>query len=242
MCVSVEDDGCGGANASGSGLFGLARRVAALDGILGVISPPGGPTLVTADGGVWWWRGAVGGADGRGGERSAGRAAGERAVLGGGRGGVAPLALQGAVVSRSSRRRSNRLRRHRLGVRAPGRRPSRRPPPSTGASPCRRGPRGRRWERRTPPSGGSVRRCRRRSGSGTRSEAYAQVNRLPSNLVGHEPEARTSVGTSAGLSRTQPDKERARHSGRSDRPCREPRGSASCPWLSGRLPVPLGSG
>ncbi|MFI6929436.1 sensor histidine kinase [Streptomyces sp. NPDC050287] len=49
VCVSVEDDGCGGANASGSGLFGLARRVAALDGILGVTSPPGGPTLVTAE-------------------------------------------------------------------------------------------------------------------------------------------------------------------------------------------------
>ncbi len=49
VCVSVEDDGCGGANASGSGLFGLARRVAALDGILGVVSPPGGPTLVTAE-------------------------------------------------------------------------------------------------------------------------------------------------------------------------------------------------
>ncbi|WP_309058923.1 sensor histidine kinase [Streptomyces sp.] len=47
--VSVEDDGRGGANASGSGLFGLARRVAALDGRLEVRSPPGGPTLVTAE-------------------------------------------------------------------------------------------------------------------------------------------------------------------------------------------------
>ncbi|MFD8519384.1 sensor histidine kinase [Streptomyces capillispiralis] len=49
LYVSVEDDGRGGANASGSGLFGLARRVAALDGRLEVSSPPGGPTLVTAE-------------------------------------------------------------------------------------------------------------------------------------------------------------------------------------------------
>ncbi|WKX08723.1 histidine kinase [Streptomyces sp. NL15-2K] len=47
--VCVEDDGHGGANAGGSGLFGLARRVAALDGRLDVISPPGGPTVVTAE-------------------------------------------------------------------------------------------------------------------------------------------------------------------------------------------------
>ncbi|CAL9576597.1 sensor histidine kinase [Streptomyces sp. Tu 3180] len=47
--VSVQDDGRGGADAAGSGLFGLARRVAALDGRLEVRSPPGGPTLVTAE-------------------------------------------------------------------------------------------------------------------------------------------------------------------------------------------------
>ncbi|CQR64294.1 sensor histidine kinase [Streptomyces leeuwenhoekii] len=47
--VAIQDDGCGGANASGSGLFGLARRVAALDGLLTVISPPGGPTVVSAE-------------------------------------------------------------------------------------------------------------------------------------------------------------------------------------------------
>ncbi|CAL9410514.1 hypothetical protein SUDANB58_01634 [Streptomyces sp. enrichment culture] len=47
--VAVEDDGCGGADAAGSGLFGLARRVAALDGDLTVVSPPGGPTLVAAE-------------------------------------------------------------------------------------------------------------------------------------------------------------------------------------------------
>ncbi|MFI2423054.1 sensor histidine kinase [Streptomyces sp. NPDC018955] len=49
LYVSIEDDGKGGANATGSGLFGLARRVAALDGRLEVRSPPGGPTLVTAE-------------------------------------------------------------------------------------------------------------------------------------------------------------------------------------------------
>ncbi|GGW82091.1 ATPase [Streptomyces lomondensis] len=47
--VCVEDDGRGGANASGSGLFGLARRVNALDGCLKVVSPVGGPTRVTAE-------------------------------------------------------------------------------------------------------------------------------------------------------------------------------------------------
>ncbi|MEV5544885.1 histidine kinase [Streptomyces sp. NPDC052309] len=47
--VSVQDDGRGGADAGGSGLFGLARRVAALDGSLSVASPPGGPTLVAAE-------------------------------------------------------------------------------------------------------------------------------------------------------------------------------------------------
>ncbi len=48
--VTVTDDGMGGADpASGSGLIGLADRVAALDGHLSVASPPGGPTLVVAD-------------------------------------------------------------------------------------------------------------------------------------------------------------------------------------------------
>ncbi|MFJ5259492.1 sensor histidine kinase [Streptomyces sp. NPDC088387] len=49
LYVFVEDDGCGGANPLGSGLFGLARRVAAMDGKLEVVSPQGGPTLVTAE-------------------------------------------------------------------------------------------------------------------------------------------------------------------------------------------------
>ncbi len=41
MFVSVKDDGCGGANAAGSGLFRLARQVAALDGSLSVVESAG---------------------------------------------------------------------------------------------------------------------------------------------------------------------------------------------------------
>jgi PAS domain S-box-containing protein len=45
--VEVRDDGCGGADPTGgSGLRGLADRVAALDGALEVISPPGGGTVL----------------------------------------------------------------------------------------------------------------------------------------------------------------------------------------------------
>lgn len=47
--IRVTDDGKGGADLSGSGLFGLARRVDALDGLLRVDSPPGGPTTITAE-------------------------------------------------------------------------------------------------------------------------------------------------------------------------------------------------
>ena len=46
--VEVVDDGRGGADPDGSGLKGLAQRVAALDGSLEVNSPPGGPTVVRA--------------------------------------------------------------------------------------------------------------------------------------------------------------------------------------------------
>jgi len=42
----VGDDGRGGADASGSGLAGVARRLAAFDGTLAVDSPTGGPTVV----------------------------------------------------------------------------------------------------------------------------------------------------------------------------------------------------
>ncbi|MFB4290091.1 sensor histidine kinase [Nonomuraea sp. ATR24] len=48
LVVRVRDDGTGGASAAGGGLSGLGRRVAALDGVFEVDSPPGGPTLVTA--------------------------------------------------------------------------------------------------------------------------------------------------------------------------------------------------
>jgi signal transduction histidine kinase len=48
VVVRVRDDGSGGAQASGGGLSGLARRVAALDGRFEVTSPAGGPTTITA--------------------------------------------------------------------------------------------------------------------------------------------------------------------------------------------------
>ncbi|WP_205698658.1 histidine kinase [Conexibacter sp. SYSU D00693] len=49
LVVEVQDDGRGGADPSaGSGLRGLADRVAALDGRLDVVSPPGEGTLVRA--------------------------------------------------------------------------------------------------------------------------------------------------------------------------------------------------
>ena len=49
LVVEVADDGAGGANPSGSGLRGLADRVAALDGRLRVDDPAGGGTVVRAD-------------------------------------------------------------------------------------------------------------------------------------------------------------------------------------------------
>jgi signal transduction histidine kinase len=48
LVVEVVNDGGGGANPSGNGLRGLARRVEALDGTLAVTSPPGGPTTIRA--------------------------------------------------------------------------------------------------------------------------------------------------------------------------------------------------
>jgi signal transduction histidine kinase len=48
--IEIADDGVGGADAAGgSGLRGLADRVAALDGRLRVVSPPGAGTVVTAE-------------------------------------------------------------------------------------------------------------------------------------------------------------------------------------------------
>jgi signal transduction histidine kinase len=50
LVVSVTDDGIGGANQNaGSGLAGLADRVAAVDGTLTLHSPPGRGTTITAE-------------------------------------------------------------------------------------------------------------------------------------------------------------------------------------------------
>jgi signal transduction histidine kinase len=49
LTIEVSDDGIGGADPrSGSGLRGLADRLAALDGTITVMSPVGGGTTVTA--------------------------------------------------------------------------------------------------------------------------------------------------------------------------------------------------
>ncbi|MFR9723597.1 sensor histidine kinase [Streptomyces sp. MS19] len=54
LMIQVLDDGRGGADpAAGSGLAGLADRLAAVDGVLAVNSPQGGPTTVSA---VLPWR------------------------------------------------------------------------------------------------------------------------------------------------------------------------------------------
>jgi signal transduction histidine kinase len=48
--LGVRDDGRGGAAlGAGTGLTGLAERLAAVDGVLRVDSPPGGPTMVVAE-------------------------------------------------------------------------------------------------------------------------------------------------------------------------------------------------
>ena len=49
LIVTVRDDGIGNADQAGAGLTGLAARVAAVDGRLTIDSPPGGPTLITAE-------------------------------------------------------------------------------------------------------------------------------------------------------------------------------------------------
>nr|WP_328840852.1 sensor domain-containing protein [Nakamurella leprariae] len=50
VVVQVTDDGRGGAAArSGGGLAGLADRAATIDGVVTVVSPAGGPTVVRAD-------------------------------------------------------------------------------------------------------------------------------------------------------------------------------------------------
>ena len=48
--IIVSDDGIGGADpARGTGLAGLAKRAASVDGTFEIASPPGGPTLITVD-------------------------------------------------------------------------------------------------------------------------------------------------------------------------------------------------
>jgi signal transduction histidine kinase len=48
--MTVTDDGAGGARlAPGGGLAGLLERVQAVDGCLGIGSPPGGPTVMTIE-------------------------------------------------------------------------------------------------------------------------------------------------------------------------------------------------
>ncbi|MFG2898526.1 sensor domain-containing protein [Streptomyces zaomyceticus] len=48
--IDIEDDGRGAADpAGGTGLTGLADRIAVLDGTLAIMSPPGGPTLLRVE-------------------------------------------------------------------------------------------------------------------------------------------------------------------------------------------------
>jgi signal transduction histidine kinase len=48
--IIVSDDGVGGADQSrGTGLTGLAKRAASVDGTFEIVSPSGGPTLLTVD-------------------------------------------------------------------------------------------------------------------------------------------------------------------------------------------------
>ncbi|WP_369200032.1 sensor histidine kinase [Streptomyces sp. PU-14G] len=50
LCAKITDDGTGGADAArGSGLDGMRRRAAALDGTMDISSPPGGPTVITVE-------------------------------------------------------------------------------------------------------------------------------------------------------------------------------------------------
>jgi signal transduction histidine kinase len=50
VVIEIADDGVGGADeTAGTGLQGLADRVAALDGTLRILSPPGAGTVVTAE-------------------------------------------------------------------------------------------------------------------------------------------------------------------------------------------------
>ena len=49
LSIEVDDDGIGGADPlAGSGLRGLADRLAALNGTIAIVSPPGGGTRISA--------------------------------------------------------------------------------------------------------------------------------------------------------------------------------------------------
>lgn len=47
--ITVTDNGVGGADTLGAGLAGLVRRVAAVEGEMKVVSPPGGPTEIIVE-------------------------------------------------------------------------------------------------------------------------------------------------------------------------------------------------
>jgi signal transduction histidine kinase len=48
--VTIHDDGVGGVDATkGTGVAGIRARVNAVDGTLTIVSPPGGPTTLTAE-------------------------------------------------------------------------------------------------------------------------------------------------------------------------------------------------
>jgi signal transduction histidine kinase len=49
LLVDCGDDGRGGAGLSGSGLAGVRRRLAAFDGTMSLVSPAGGPTVVSLE-------------------------------------------------------------------------------------------------------------------------------------------------------------------------------------------------
>ncbi|MFD4524716.1 sensor histidine kinase [Streptomyces sp. NPDC058470] len=50
LLIQVRDDGSGGAGiGGGTGMAGLADRLGAVDGLFVIDSPPGGPTLITAE-------------------------------------------------------------------------------------------------------------------------------------------------------------------------------------------------
>ncbi|MGN9909297.1 sensor histidine kinase [Phytohabitans sp. LJ34] len=50
LTMTVTDDGAGGADpATGTGLHGIQRRLAAFDGTMALSSPPGGPTVITME-------------------------------------------------------------------------------------------------------------------------------------------------------------------------------------------------